>query len=307
MKKTMKKHNLKKLVAIAVLCVVFLGALFSKSDITTVSAYSPLPQINDFYNSSSKFYKLKINRIYDTVYYSREGDIESILGVPEGVPSHQIVYNQFMGTKIVKYIMLECEVVDELWHGNKDEELILMPICITVDRTVTITEDGFKEEPGRYLDFESVKSFFESCDMLYYGVGNRSWHWTLYTFDGEIRTTEVNRVPELSYYSAQIFPIINQKVSTFSMNKLYFGQITGGLSYGVEDYLYDGLSEAEADENIKRLYEDVLEYERLEAERIAEAERKANRSFPEVIFEFFIEIFKKIFEFFVKIFQKIAI
>lgn len=294
-----KTINLKTSIFAIILFMVCLGFLLSP---ITANAYSPELRIDDCYRSTSRFYKLKVNRVRDTIYYTMPGDIETIHSLPEGTDPEEVVYNQ--GRKILKYIIVECEVVQELFHGDNITEVLLLPLTITVDETGTSSQTSTATITTKYLDFQSVKAFLESCDMLYYGTSRFSDNYTFFFYDendGEIKTIQKLNAPYAYKYPAQLFPVIDGKIAIDEIDKCQFSY--SGLSYGVEDYLYDGLTEAEADENIKRLYEDVLEYERLEAERIADAERKANRSFLEVIFDFVVGIIQSICEFFKNLFN----
>ena len=296
------KAKLQKSIGL-ILCVLILFSCFS-INISATTPYTPPPSaIDSFGGSIYGFVKIKINKVHDQLYYDSQGVAEKMYGLDiDSAYKHN------------PYLIVECTVIEALFPDYKlENELTLAISLIYMSREKN--EDGELDFSKKYYDKDASVNYLSSCDIVYL---NTKALYPLPTKPEKFYTA-TDYVEFTDCYITKNVTITGS-IDVYDFTQLYFIPFTDGslkisdisasrdhvegVYYaldryeGIEEYFSNGLTEAETDENIKRLYEDVLEYERLEAEREAEEERKANRSFLEVILEFFVGIIHAIVDFF---------
>lgn len=297
-----------------ILCALFLFPCFSVNT-SALSFYTPEPSVFDLFNGADcGFIKVKIKKIHEELYYSYKSRAEEAYNLDEDA------VNELDPHLIVEF------TIEEAFYPNCEFENEII-LAVPLQYIETKHENGEYVNINHYFSKTEATDYLNSCDIVYlytkaiYPLSTRPEKY--YTATNYFEPTDFYITKEVvivgsldlrDFTRLYFIPMRDDALQVYETTAMYgHGNDTFDVfEYydGIEEYFSDGLTESETDESIKRLYSDTLEYEKQEAERKAQIEaafEEYDKSFLEVIFEFFIEICRKIFEFFKKIFQKFIV
>ena len=201
----------------------------NKTDENLDDADSPMLTVEDLYlkNVGSSFLKLKISNIYNEVFQEKF-------------------------SKYGKYIMLECEIMEDLYDsGFENNKKIIVPVLLNQ----SFTQEGSIASVGGTLDLQNFKTFLLSFDYIYiYSHSNSN---VIYCLENDTSFQLESNIDKCVISSYELIPSVDGKVyieridAFLEENNAVFGNYHH--IYGILNFCFDGISCMEFESNVRKL------------------------------------------------------